>query len=81
MDSHCDCNFPINYYRWDFPQIAALAARDRCSSVARDRDGLFNLENTLRIHDKVRRIYQLHKATDKLGLVIAPGGHDETPEL
>lgn len=81
MDSHCDCNFPINYYRWDFPQIAALAAPRPLLIGGTDRDGLFNLENTLRIHDKVRRIYQLHKATDKLGLVIAPGGHDETPEL
>jgi dienelactone hydrolase len=81
MDSHCDCNFPINYYRWDFPQIAALAAPRPLLIGGTDKDGLFNLENTLRIHDKVRRIYQLHKATDKLGLIIGPGGHDETPEL
>jgi hypothetical protein len=81
MDSHCDCNFPINYYRWDFPQIAALAAPRPLLIGGTDRDGLFNLENTLRIHDKVRRLYQLHKATDKLGLILAPGGHDETPEL
>ncbi|HEX5218246.1 MAG TPA: acetylxylan esterase [Verrucomicrobiae bacterium] len=26
MDSHCDCNFPVNLYRWDFPQLAAMAA-------------------------------------------------------
>jgi hypothetical protein len=81
MDSHCDCNFPINYYRWDFPQIAALAAPRPLLIGGTDTDRLFNLENTLRIHDKVRRIYELHKATDKLGLVIGPGGHDETPEL
>lgn len=81
MDSHCDCNFPINYYRWDFPQIAALAAPRPLLIGGTDKDGLFNLENTLRIHEKVRRIYQLHKATDKLGLILAPGGHDETPEL
>lgn len=81
MDSHCDCNFPINYYRWDFPQIAALAAPRPLLIGGTDNDRLFNLENTLRIHDKVRRIYQLHKVTDKLGLVIAPGPHDEVPEL
>ncbi len=81
MDSHCDCNFPINYYRWDFPQIAALTAPRPLLIGGTDRDGLFNLENTIRIHEKVRRIYQLHKATDKLGLILAPGGHDETPEL
>ncbi len=81
MDSHCDCNFPINYYRWDFPQIAALAAPRPLLTGGTDNDRLFNLENTLRIHDKVRRLYQLSKAPDKLGLVIAPGPHDEVPEL
>jgi len=81
MDSHCDCNFPLNYYRWDFPQIAALAAPRPLLIGGTDRDGLFNLENTLRIHDRVRRIYEIYKATDKLGLVIAPGPHDEVPEL
>lgn len=81
MDSHCDCNFPINYYRWDFPQIAALAAPRPLLIGGTDNDRLFNLENTLRIHDKVQRLYQLYKATDKLGLVLAPGPHDEVPEL
>lgn len=81
IDSHCDCNFPINYYRWDFPQIAALAAPRPLLIGGTDNDRLFNLENTLRIHEKVRRIYQLNKATEKLGLVIAPGPHDEVPEL
>lgn len=81
IDSHCDCNFPINYQRWDFPQIAALAAPRPLLIGGTDKDGLFNLENTLRIHEKVRRIYKLHGAGDKLGLAIAPGGHDEVPEL
>jgi hypothetical protein len=35
----------------------------------------------MRIYEKVRRIYQLYGVTNKLGLVIAPGIHDETPEL
>ena len=81
MDSHCDCNFPINYHRWDFPQIAALAAPRPLLIGGTDNDRLFNLENTLRIHDKVRRIYKLLGATNKLGIAIAPGPHDEVPEL
>jgi hypothetical protein len=81
IDSHCDCNFPINYHRWDFPQIAALAAPRPLLIGGTDHDGLFNLENTQRIHEKVRRIYRLHDASDKLGLAVAPGGHAEVPEL
>ena len=81
MDSHCDCNFPINYYRWDFPQIAALAAPRPLLIGGTDNDGLFNLENTVRIHEKVRRIYKLHDASSKLGLILAPGPHNEVPEM
>ncbi|MFO1489171.1 MAG: alpha/beta hydrolase family protein [Verrucomicrobiota bacterium] len=81
IDSHCDCNFFINIYRWDFPQVAALAAPRPLLIGGTDRDGLFNLENTLRIHDKVRRLYKLYDASTKLGLALAPGPHDEVPEL
>ncbi len=81
MDSHCDCNFPINYYRWDFPQIAALAVPRPLLIGGTDNDGLFNLENTVRIHEKVRRIYKLHDASSKLGLILAPGPHNEVPEM
>ena len=81
MDSHCDCNFFINIYRWDFPQVAALAAPRPLLIGGTDRDPLFRLPSTLRIYEKVRRIYDLYSANDKLGLVLAPGPHDETPEL
>ena len=81
MDSHCDCNFFVNIYRWDFPLVAALAAPRPLLMGGTDRDPLFRLPSTLRISEKVRRIYDLYSANDKLGLVLAPGPHDETPEL
>jgi len=81
IDSHCDCNFFVNIYHWDFPQVAALAAPRPLLIGGTDRDQLFHLDSTMRIYEKVRRIYQLYGATTRLGLVIAPGIHDETPEL
>ncbi|MCS7338890.1 MAG: S9 family peptidase, partial [Verrucomicrobiae bacterium] len=81
LDRHCDCNFFINVYRWDFPQLAALAAPRPVLIGATDNDPIFRLDSTIRIHDKVRRVYELYGAPDKLGLVIAPGQHTETPEL
>jgi dienelactone hydrolase len=81
MDSHCDCNFPINTYRWDFPQVAALVAPRPLLIGGTDKDHIFPLDGTKNIHDKVHRIYELFDATNKLGLVIAPGIHDEVPEL
>ena len=81
LDSHCDCNFPINIYRWDFPQLAAMAAPRPLLIGGTDNDRLFPLQTTLRIHGKVNRIYKLLDASSKLGLAIAPGPHDEVPEL
>ena len=81
IDSHCDCNFFVNIYHWDFPQVAALAAPRPLLIGGTDRDQLFHLDSTMRIYEKVRRLYQLYGATTRLGLVIAPGIHDETPEL
>ena len=81
LDSHCDCNFPINIYRWDFPQLAAMAAPRPLLIGGTDNDRLFPLQTTLRIHEKVSRIYKLLDASNKLGLVVAPGPHDEVPEL
>ena len=81
IDSHCDCNFFINIYRWDFPQLAALAAPRPLLIGGTDRDQLFHLDSTIRIYEKVRRLYNLYEVTNKLGLAIAPGIHDEVPEL
>ena len=81
LDSHCDCNFSINIYRWDFPQLAALAAPRPLLIGGTDNDRLFPLQPTFRIHETDRRIYKLVDASSKLGLIIAPGPHDEVPEL
>ena len=81
IDSHCDCNFFINIYHWDFPQVAALAAPRPLLIGGTDRDQLFHLDSTMRIFEKVRHIYELYGVPTRLGLVIAPGIHDETPEL
>ncbi|MFZ0829054.1 MAG: acetylxylan esterase [Verrucomicrobiia bacterium] len=81
IDGHCDCNFFINIYRWDFPQVAALAAPRPLLIGGTDQDPLFPLSSTLRIYEQVRRIYGLYGASNQLGLAVAPGLHSETPEL
>ena len=65
IDSHCDCNFFVNIYHWDFPQVAALAAPRPLLIGGTDRDQLFHLDSTMRIYEKVRRIYQLYGATNQ----------------
>ncbi|MFM2082019.1 MAG: hypothetical protein RL380_710, partial [Verrucomicrobiota bacterium] len=81
IDSHCDCNFFQNIYRWDFPQLAALTAPRPLLLGGTDNDRLFNLSNTVRLHEKIRRVYAQLGATNNFALALAPGPHDEVPEL
>lgn len=81
VEGHCDCMFMVNTYRWDYPQVAALIAPRPLLIVNTDADSIFPLDGVQRTHAKVRRIYELHKAADKLGLVIGPGPHKDTQDL
>lgn len=81
VEGHCDCMFFLNTYRWDFPQMAALLAPRPLLIGNSDKDRLFPLDGVLRIHEKVRRIYELYAAKDKLGLLITEGPHEDTQDL
>jgi dienelactone hydrolase len=81
VEGHCDCMFTVNTYCWDYPQVAALVAPRPLLIVNTDADYIFPLDGVQRTHAQVRRIYQLHKAADKLGLVIGPGPHKDTQDL
>jgi dienelactone hydrolase len=81
VSGHCDCMFVVNTYRWDYAQVAALVAPRPLLLVNTDSDGIFPLDGVQRVHAALRRIYRLHRAEDKLGLVIGPGPHKDTQDL
>jgi dienelactone hydrolase len=81
VEGHCDCMFFLNTYRWDFPMVAALIAPRPLLIVNTDSDTIFPLDGVQRLHAKTRRLYQLHNADARLGLVIGPGGHKDTQDL
>lgn len=81
VEGHCDCMFMVNTHRWDFPMIAALVAPRPLLICNSDKDTIFPLDGVARLHEKVRRIYDLYGATDKLGLIITEGPHRDTQEL
>ena len=81
IEGHCDCMFMVNTYRWDYSQVAALVAPRPLLISNTDKDPIFPLEGVVRIHDKVRRIYRLNDAGDKLGLQITEGPHLDAQEL
>lgn len=81
VSGHCDCMYHVNTYRWDFPQIAALVAPRPLLIANSDNDSIFPLDGVIDVHARVRRIYDLLGASDRLGLCITPGPHTDTQEL
>ncbi|MCC9658186.1 alpha/beta hydrolase family protein [Rhodopirellula halodulae] len=81
VSGHCDCMYMVNSQRWDFPMVAALVAPRPLLISNTDRDPIFPLEGVVDVHAKVRRIYDLYDASEKLGLQITSGPHQDTQEL
>jgi dienelactone hydrolase len=81
VEGHCDCMFFVNTYRWDYPQLAALAAPRPLLLCNTDSDYIFPLDGVMRTQTKVRRIYDLLGAGTNFGVVITPGPHKDTQDL
>ena len=81
VEGHCDCMFFVNTYRWDYPQLAAMLAPRPLLIGNSDKDTIFPLDGVVRLHSKVRHIYQLYGATTNLGLLITEGPHQDTQDL
>ncbi|MDZ4849530.1 MAG: prolyl oligopeptidase family serine peptidase, partial [Pirellulaceae bacterium] len=81
VEGHCDCMFTVNTYRWSYDRVAALVAPRPLLICNSDKDRIFPLDGIVRLHAKVRKIYDLYDAPDKLGLLITEGPHKDTQEL
>ena len=81
VEGHCDCMYIVNTYRWNYPIVAALVAPRPLLISNSDKDTIFPLDGVVRVHEKVREIYRLYDADDKLGLQITEGPHKDTQEL
>jgi dienelactone hydrolase len=81
VEGHCDCMYFVNTFRWDYSQLAALAAPRPLLVCNTDDDSIFPLDGVVRTWTKVRRVYDTLGAGEKFGLVITPGGHKDTQEL
>ena len=81
VKGHCDCMFMVNTYRWDYAKLAALLAPRPLLIANSDKDTIFPLDGVLRVHGAVARLYALHNASEKLGLLITEGPHKDTQDL
>jgi dienelactone hydrolase len=81
VEGHCDCMYPVNTYRWDFPKLAALAAPRPLLLANTDRDRLFPLDGVLEVHRQMRRLYDQIDKPENLALQIAGGPHEDLQVL
>ena len=81
VEGHCDCMFLVNTYRWDYPLLAALTAPRPLLLVNSDADTIFPLDGVVRTYTQLRRAYAFYGQTNRLGLVIGPGPHQDTQDL
>ncbi|MCC5834203.1 MAG: acetylxylan esterase [Opitutales bacterium] len=81
VEGHCDCMYFINTEEWDYPVVAALIAPRPLLIVNTDRDHIYPLDGVVRLHEQTRRIYELYGAEEDLGLLIAPGPHQDSQNL
>jgi len=81
VEGHCDCMYFVNTYGWDYATAAALIAPRPLLLANTDHDEIFPLAGVMRIYGKLRHIYDLYGAADRLGLNITPGGHNDTQDL
>jgi dienelactone hydrolase len=81
VEGHCDCMYMVNTYQWDYPAVAALIAPRSLILANSDRDRIFPLDGVVRTYNQARRIYEMYRAGDALGLSIVPGPHKDTQDL
>lgn len=81
VEGHCDCMYFHNTYQWDYPAMCALVAPRPLLITNTDNDRIFPLDGVVRTFEKVRHVYLLHGAGDKVGLSIGPGPHKDTQDI
>jgi len=75
VDGHCDCMFHINPDGWDLADVGALIAPRPLMIASANRDGLYTIESVRESYQKLRRLYALLGAEDRIQLVETPGRH------
>lgn len=79
--SHCNCMFPINLYRRDTSDYAALIAPRAALFCFADDDQIFHPDETRALVGRTRKVFTLYGQDQRCGLVTCAGGHGDHPEF
>ncbi|MFH1919621.1 MAG: acetylxylan esterase, partial [Planctomycetota bacterium] len=66
---------------WDYPLVAAMIAPRALMTGNSDADAIFPRNGVERLYQRVRKVYELYGAGDRVALTMTTGGHLDTPEL
>ncbi|GAB5405645.1 MAG: acetylxylan esterase [Aureliella sp.] len=80
-DGHCDCAFWVNYYRWDWPDLASLIAPRPFLIASGSKDVLWRPSGYRVTAREVRKQYYQLGANEKFELVEDATPHGYTPKL
>lgn len=81
INSHCDCMFLVNLYRWEWTTIAALVAPRPLLFANSDNDRIFPMDGNRRIIARLRQLYKMYGKSDLVEEFVSKGGHDYRPDL
>jgi len=81
VNSHCDCMFLYNSYRWDWTTIAALVAPRPMLFANSDKDSIFPMDANRRVMTKLNKLYGMYGADKAVQEYVSVGGHDYRPDL
>lgn len=81
IEGHCDCMFPVNTYRWDFDQLAALVAPRPLLISNTDKDSIFPVEGVFQVFLGARHVYGRLGSGARLGFNLEEGPHKDTQPL
>lgn len=81
VSGHCDCMYLVNTMQWDYAHVLDLIAPRPLRILNTDKDAIFPEDGVRRVYEKVRYVYRLHGAEDKVDLKIEPGPHKDTQAL
>lgn len=78
---HCDCMFMHNAFRWPWTRIAALTAPRPALFGNSDHDRLFPMDANERIIKRLKQVYKLFGAGDRVDAMVSMGNHEYRRDL
>jgi len=75
INGHCDCMFLYNAFQWPWARIPALVAPRPLLFTNSDHDKIFPMDANERVINRLKRVYSLFGASDRVEAFVSIGEH------